>query len=226
MANIYKYLHISLRLLAALLLSAINALAMPIAPTASHQVDFLPHQQDVIVENGNIHFAARAPPFVTTNIAFAGAAVAQYGNGIVMYGHEAHVASLGFGADLYATNNVPLKPLVDPSTNVASAQRTQHILHGDATGGGHLWPGGAGKTPFPQDWDANRIMSTTSVLATNPNLLWKPQTGNGGLYTKSGKPARFVVTDANGNLPVVDGVPVRVIIEPAGEGIITAYPKY
>ena len=25
---------------------------------------------------------------------------------------------------------------------------------------------------------------------------------------------------------VVDGVPVRVIIEPAGEGIITAYPKY
>jgi hypothetical protein len=125
-----------------------------------------------------------------------------------------------------APNSVPIKPLVDPSTNVASAQRTQHILHGDATGGGHLWPDSAGKTPFPQSWDANKIMSTTSDLATNPNFLWQPQTGSGGLYTKSGKPARFVVTDANGNLPVVDGVPVRVIIEPAGEGIITAYPKY
>jgi len=125
-----------------------------------------------------------------------------------------------------APNTGPVKPLVDPSTNVTSAQRTHHILYGDATGGGHLWPGGAGKTPFPQNWDANKIMSTTSDPATNPNLLWKPQTGSGGLYTKSGKPARFVVTDANGNLPVVDGVPVRVIIEPAGEGIITAYPKY
>lgn len=89
-----------------------------------------------------------------------------------------------------------------------------------------MWPGGSGKTPFPQSGDANKIMSTTTDLATNPNLLWKPQTGSGGLYTKSGKPARFVVTDANGDLPVVDGVPVRVIIEPAGEGIIIAYPEY
>ncbi|WP_068089108.1 hypothetical protein [Polycladidibacter stylochi] len=69
-------------------------------------------------------------------------------------------------------------------------------------------------------------MSTASDLATNPNLLWKPQTGSGGLYTKSGLPARFVITDANGKLPIVDGVPVRVIIEPASEGIIMAYPKY
>ncbi|KZK99088.1 hypothetical protein PsAD26_04896 [Pseudovibrio sp. Ad26] len=34
------------------------------------------------------------------------------------------------------------------------------------------------------------------------------------------------VLQVYGNLPVVDGVPVRVIIEPAGEGIITSYPKY
>ncbi|MEO1985232.1 MAG: hemagglutinin repeat-containing protein [Martelella sp.] len=124
-------------------------------------------------------------------------------------------------------NNVPVKPLVDPSTNVANAQRTQHILYGDGpNSGGHLWPGQAGKTPFPQDWDANKVMSTVSDIATDPNLLWKPQSGSGGLYTKAGNPARFIVTDSNGNLPVVDGVPVRVVIEPAGEGIITAFPNY
>ena len=185
----------------------------------------------VMVQEGNLQTVdlanvSRAPPTASTDVMTTGTALAQTGDMRALDGMETAEAAFAFLHTTIATNNVPLKPLVDPSTNVASAQRTQHILHGDATGGGHLWPGGAGKTPFPQDWDANRIMSTTSDLATNPNLLWKPQTGNGGLYTRSGKPARFVVTDANGNLPVVDGVPVRVIIEPAGEGIITAYPKY
>lgn len=69
-------------------------------------------------------------------------------------------------------------------------------------------------------------MSTISDIATDPQLKWKPQTGSGGMYTKLGKPARFVVVDANGNLPVVDGVPVKVIVEPAGEGIVTGFPQY
>lgn len=119
-----------------------------------------------------------------------------------------------------------VKPMIDPSINIASTQRTQHILYGDQTGGGHLWPGAPGKTAFPQSWDAEKVMTVTSDLATDPNLYWKPQTGSGGLYTKSGKPARFVVTDSNGNLPIIDGVPVKIIIEPAGEGIITAHPQY
>jgi hypothetical protein len=119
-----------------------------------------------------------------------------------------------------------VKPLVDPATNVASETRTTHILYGDSTGGGHLWPGGAGKTALPESWDANKVMNTISDIATDPNLSWKAQTGSGGLYTKSGKPARFVVTDSSGNLPVVDGVPVKVVIEPAGEGIITGFPQY
>jgi len=37
----------------------------------------------------------------------------------------------------------------DNTVNLASKQRTTHILQGDKTGGGHLWPGTAGKTPFP-----------------------------------------------------------------------------
>jgi hypothetical protein len=121
----------------------------------------------------------------------------------------------------------PIKPLINPVTNIASEARTNHILYGDGpNSGGHLWPGQSGKTVFPQSWNADKIMSTISDIATDPALSWKPQTGSGGLFTKSGKPARFVVTDANGNLPIIDGVPVKVIIEPAGEGIITAFPQY
>lgn len=127
---------------------------------------------------------------------------------------------------LTLTLNRAIQPPIDPSVNVASAQRTQHILYGDGTGGGHLWPGLPGKTPFPRSWDGNRIMSTTSDIATDPNLLWNPQTGSGGLYTKSGRPARFVVVDQNGNLPVVDGVSIKVIVEPAGTGIVTSHVQY
>jgi hypothetical protein len=36
--------------------------------------------------------------------------------------------------------------------NLASDARTTHILEGDATGGGHQWPGLADKTPFPEGW--------------------------------------------------------------------------
>ncbi|MBY6029849.1 EndoU domain-containing protein [Halomonas sp. DP8Y7-1] len=124
-------------------------------------------------------------------------------------------------------NFVPIEPLVDPSTNVANSQRTQHILYGDGpNSGGPLWPGQAGKIPFPREWDANRVISTVSDIATDPNLLWKPQSGNGGLYTRAGNPARFIVTDVEGNWPIIDGVPVKVVVEPAGEGIITAFPDY
>jgi hypothetical protein len=44
----------------------------------------------------------------------------------------------------------------DEFFNLASDARTTHILHGDATGGGHLWPGLTGKTPFPTGWSETR----------------------------------------------------------------------
>jgi RHS repeat-associated protein len=106
----------------------------------------------------------------------------------------------------------------DDLVNLASPGRTKHILYGDATGGGHLWPGGAGKTPFPKNWSPGKIMHEVSDIATDPNISWVHQTGNGGLFTRAGNPARFA---AEG---VRDGVSIKVIIEPAGEGIITAFP--
>lgn len=111
--------------------------------------------------------------------------------------------------------------------NLASPQRTQHILFGDVNGGGHLWPASPGKTPFPKDWSAAKIMHEVSDIATHPNYKWIPQTGNGGLFTKAGKPARFeVVNPETGSWPIRNGVPIKVVLEPAGKGFVTAHPKY
>ena len=62
-------------------------------------------------------------------------------------------------------------------------------------------------------------MHNVSDIATDPNLTWVQQTGKlGAEFTKNGAPVRFFVDGVRG------GVPIRVIIEPGGEGIITAFP--
>jgi RHS repeat-associated protein len=104
--------------------------------------------------------------------------------------------------------------------NLASTQRTMHILYGDATGGGHLWPGRPGKSTFPQSWNAEKVMHNVSDVATDPASTWVQQTGRAGAqYTKGGQPVRWL---AEG---VRDGVCIACIVEPQGAGIITAFPK-
>ncbi|WP_197498383.1 DUF637 domain-containing protein, partial [Cupriavidus gilardii] len=111
-------------------------------------------------------------------------------------------------------------PSVIDLVNLASQQRTKHILFGDATGGGHLWPGAPGKTAFPATWTKSQIMHNVSDLATDPKAAWTQLTGKAGAeYTSKGAPVRWAVEG------VRDGVQIRVIVEPRGEGIITAYPK-
>ncbi|MFU3248138.1 EndoU domain-containing protein [Pseudomonas paraeruginosa] len=111
-------------------------------------------------------------------------------------------------------------PSADSLINLASNQRTQHILLGDATGGGHLWPGASGKTAFPASWNGDKVMHNVSDLATDPKASWTQLTGKpGAQFTTKGKPVRWAVEG------VRDGVNIRVIVEPHGEGIITAYPK-
>jgi filamentous hemagglutinin len=106
-----------------------------------------------------------------------------------------------------------------PFVNLASESRTAHILYGDSTGGGHLWPGLPGKTPFPQGWSAGQIMHSVSDIATDPNLSWVQQTGKpGAMFTNAGNPTRWFVSGTRG------GVNINVVLEPAGGGIITAYP--
>jgi hypothetical protein len=105
------------------------------------------------------------------------------------------------------------------SVNLASATRTEHILNGDATGGGHMWPGAPGKSVFPETWSGSKIMNAISDIATDPNLEWEQITGKDGAeFTKNGAPVRFSVAG------IRDGIPIKVILEPGGEGIISGYP--
>jgi RHS repeat-associated protein len=92
--------------------------------------------------------------------------------------------------------------------NLASPKRTNHILHGDKTGGGHLYPGKPGKTPFPNNWTADKIMHEISDIATDPKVAAIPVRGG---RTKSNA--------------VRDGVDIEVILEAPKKGgeIVTGY---
>ncbi|MEB3750765.1 pre-toxin TG domain-containing protein [Geobacillus sp. FSL W8-0032] len=95
--------------------------------------------------------------------------------------------------------------------NIASKKRTKHILYGDKTGGGHLWPGtgNPNKTLFPKNWSAERVMHNVSDIATDPTLKWKR-----GRVIKSVQ--RYEV------IGIRDGVKIKVITD--GKDIITAFP--
>ncbi len=58
-----------------------------------------------------------------------------------------------------------------------------------------------------------------SDILTDPNTKWFAQTGNGGVYTSSGKPATWV------SYEIRDGVRIRVIYQPATGKVRTAFPQ-
>lgn len=91
---------------------------------------------------------------------------------------------------------------------ILTQQAKQHILHGNHTGGGHLY--GAGKpckSEFPKDWDINKVINTVTRQASNDNINWR-QEDNG-----------YHVSEKNhGN------VRVRVVMDDDRSHIITAYP--
>jgi len=101
----------------------------------------------------------------------------------------------------------------DDLVNLASRSRTQHILDG------HRYGGEAGNTWFPQSWSDSQIMHNVSDIATDPALTWVQQTGPAGqALTRAGTPVIYRVDGVRG------GVTIRVVIQPGGEGIITAFP--
>ncbi len=62
-------------------------------------------------------------------------------------------------------------------------------------------------------------MHYISDIVTDPSVKWIQETGQAGSqFTKRGKPIRFCAEAAR------EGINIRAIIEPGGEGIITAYP--
>ncbi|MDQ6782257.1 MAG: DUF6531 domain-containing protein [Actinomycetota bacterium] len=98
-------------------------------------------------------------------------------------------------------------PVQEPAwVNLAGPARTAHILYGDATGGGHLYPGLPGKTPFPEGWSPDKVMHSISDVATSPSSTWVPQ---GPKQVISGG---------------YEGVDIRVIYKPGTDEIITGHP--
>lgn len=95
---------------------------------------------------------------------------------------------------------------VDNVADLTTPARRNHILHGDATGGGHLWPGNPGKTPFPQSWSGDRIINEISDVATDPHATRITQGG------------RTLVKGSR------DGVDILVVIDNASGEIISGYP--
>lgn len=97
--------------------------------------------------------------------------------------------------------------------DLASSSRRSHILDG------HRYGGEAGNTWFPKGWSDDKIMHSVSDIATDPSLTWVQQTGRAGAaFTRGGAPVRYTIEG------VRDGVKIRVVLEPGGEGIITGFP--
>lgn len=103
--------------------------------------------------------------------------------------------------------------------DILSAEAKQHILYGDGpTSGGHLYPGNPGKTLYPKEWSADKVVHEIGDIATSPNTKWFAQTGTGGMYTAKGDPAKWVAYE------VRDGVRIRVVYQPATGKVVTAFP--
>lgn len=92
-----------------------------------------------------------------------------------------------------------------------SRERRRHILEGDATGGGH-GPGRGipGKSEFPSRWSDNQVINYISDIIRDPHSQWTQQPGK--------PPLRWRIEGTR------DGVNIRIIVEPQGQGVITAFP--
>ncbi|EKT64597.1 EndoU domain-containing protein [Providencia burhodogranariea] len=93
----------------------------------------------------------------------------------------------------------------------------QHILHGDQAGGGHLFPGQQGKSIFPENWNAEKVINQIGDIATSSTTKWYAETE--GLYTKTKAKVRWTAWE------VRDKVRIKVIYEPANGIVITAFPN-
>ncbi|WP_319922734.1 VENN motif pre-toxin domain-containing protein [Klebsiella aerogenes] len=128
-------------------------------------------------------------------------------------------SSRSTGKNIFPVDMFKISPENLKYVDILSPEARQHILYGESlTTGGHMYPGNPGKTIFPPTWSANKIVHAVGDIATSPDTMWYAQTGTGGLYTKAGRPSRWVAWETR------DNVRVRVVYEPANGKVITAFP--
>lgn len=101
-----------------------------------------------------------------------------------------------------------------------SQEQLTHILDGDSNGGGHgSGRGICGKSEFPTRWSDEQTIAYITEVVLDANSRWTQQNGKpGNRYTKNGKPIRWQIEG------IRDAVHIKVIVEPEGKGIITAFP--
>lgn len=177
----------------------------PLPPTHAEQVGPIGTVVEVLATAAVVLFAPEVVASVVANPWAVVTAIADsYAGGSMLAGSAG--AAVGSAALRYEANLTTKSG--DEFVNLASQARTTHILQGDATGGGHLWPGGAGKSPFPQSWSGDRIMHEISDIATDP-AAWRSGVPQGG---------RTILTGTR------DGVDIRVVVDTRTGEIITGYP--
>jgi filamentous hemagglutinin len=112
------------------------------------------------------------------------------------------------GPGIMISQNGQNETVVLPS--IVTPDKATHILVGDQTGGGHLWPGLPGKSPFPKEWSAEQVLGAISDVATDPNSNRTPQS-NGRIQVRGTR----------------NGIDILVIVEPPNVRngqIVTGYP--
>jgi hypothetical protein len=101
---------------------------------------------------------------------------------------------------------------------VTSPMRQRHIIHGDVPapgGGGHAHRATVpGKSKFPAGMTDGDIIQGVERIANDPTS-----------YPHGFVPAGRVPGSRYTATGEINGVPVKVIVEPMGEGIITAFPE-
>jgi RHS repeat-associated protein len=136
---------------------------------------------------------------------------------------QASLGAVGMGFGVYQTRSIYLSTQKS-YLNLASESRTNHIISGDQTGGGHAWFGSkksfingvtGEKTMFPPFWSNKKIMNAASnVIVNNPILS---QTGKAGsMFEKSGRLSRYTTVGEYG------GVKIKVVW--TNTDIITSHP--
>jgi len=150
-----------------------------------------------------------------------------------VYGHEASGrrpmrGRFGGGEETTVAGELlDITPEIRERASYLSPYRMDHIaeLHANRMSVRELE-----KTLFPSDWSDDKIFEAVQAVASDPSSRWTRDEEKGGgepgtLFNPWHKlpdvdfaiPARFRVDG------VIDNVKIRVVVEPYGEGVISAY---
>jgi len=115
-----------------------------------------------------------------------------------------------------------------------SSERRTHILEGDPPGTGHGPNRDHTQGAFPDTWTDDQVIAAVERVVNSPKSTWKQATGPGFItapVTRGGPPAGAPTLN-NQNRPIRykvqgrdHGQDIEAIVEPNGEGIITAYTR-